>query len=182
MARGERTAIEISRAELSGIPLFTGPMPDGARHPATASIMFRVGRADEPLPRFGTTHLVEHLAMFGVGELDHPANAMVDDTRTAFYASGEPHEVASFLEKVVAALSALPLDRLELEKQVLEAESMTPPPVSVRMLTARYGARGYGVAQFRELGLRTATAETITSWARQRFTAGNAVIWAAGDL
>ena len=35
--------------------------------PFTAGIVFRVGRADEPLPHTGITHLAEHLALARFG-------------------------------------------------------------------------------------------------------------------
>lgn len=182
MAGGEGTTTEVVRGEVGGIPAFFGPVPPGSRDAAAAAIIFRVGRADEPLPRFGLTHLVEHLAMFAVGELDYSANALVDDTRTLFYASGEPHEVVDFMRRVCGALRSLPLDRLELEKRVLETESMTAPDLLARLLSARFGVRGFGISKYRELGLRTATPESVTEWAQQRFTRGNATLWAAGDL
>ena len=54
---------EITRTTVDGVPVFSAPDP--AR--LAGALMFRVGRADEPLARGGLTHMVEHLALYGLG-------------------------------------------------------------------------------------------------------------------
>jgi hypothetical protein len=146
----EGGAVSVGQTEIDGVPTFHAEVPGGP--PMQAALMFRVGRADEALPRFGLTHLVEHLAMFAVGRVPFEANAFVDDTRAVFYALGQAGEVTGFLRSVCAGLESLPLDRLEAEKRVLETESSgNASSPETRLLSLRCGPRGYGLAHYREL-------------------------------
>ena len=118
------------------------------------SLMFRVGLADETLATNGITHLVEHLALFGLGRRDHPFNGFVDDQRCVFYASGERAEVLEFIRLVAASLGELPLDRLGVERRVLRAEASSAGGLYARLRGHRFGAAGFGLVNYRELGLR----------------------------
>jgi hypothetical protein len=173
---------ELTRLHIDGVPTFTGERVEGG--PALhAALEFRVGRADEELAWAGLTHIVEHLAMFRVGRPAFEANAWVDDTRTTFFAAGEPDEVAGFLRTVSEALGDLPLDRLDPERRILETESAgTTPGLASRLLAWRCGVRAHGLAAFGEFGLHTVTAEQVEAWARERFTRGNAALWLAGHV
>src|SRR6266481_5190313 len=51
------------RWNLGGIPVFQAEVPGRVR----AALEFRVGTADEPLHMAGVTHLIEHLALHGLG-------------------------------------------------------------------------------------------------------------------
>jgi hypothetical protein len=159
-----------------GVPVYWTELPGSVR----GALIFRVGRADETLARLGLTHLVEHLAMFPIGRPEFFCNALVDETRTVFFAEGRLDEVSGFLNDVARALGELPLDRLEVERRVLqtEAEGASGGDFFARLMGYRFGAAEYGLAHYRELGLGWLGPEDVTRWARERFSTGNA---ARGD-
>ena len=165
------------RTERGGIPIWWRASPG----PFWASMMFRVGQADEPLSMRGITHLVEHLSLFPLGRRDHEYNGFVDDARCVFHAAGERDDVLEFLRLTAASLAELPLERLELERRVLRNESAGPDGVYTRMRGHRFGANGYGMPNYVELGLRWLGPEQVTDWARTRFTSGNVVLWMSGE-
>lgn len=165
------------RVEVDGVPTFWSPR-DGD---LLAGLVFRVGHADEPLPRRGVTHLVEHLVLHGVGRAPDHTNGEVDATTTTFCTHGSGAEVTAFLGAVCRSLHDLPMDRLAVESQVLHTEAAsrsagpTPP-----MLVWRYGATGYGLSGYEEYGLDNHTPNELRRWAAQWFTRGNAVLWLLG--
>lgn len=151
--------------------------------PVTASVQFRVGIGDETLPQRGITHLVEHLVLSVDRSRDLEWNGFVDMTRTVFHARGDGSAVARWLDGVAERLHDLPLERLEHERRVLEAESLQRGGhIHDSALGLRYGVRGPGVAEFREVGLRRIDADELGSWAERFFTASNAVMWTSGHL
>ena len=171
----EASGIQIEQGTVDGIPMLWAEGPE----PYTGALVFRTGRADETLPTAGLSHLVEHLALFRAGMRRFPANGLVDTSRTIFWATGTKEEVTGFLGDVAAALGDLPLDRLEAEKRVLrtEEESSGGGGPAASLLGLRCGAAGYGLVDYRELGLHRLGPDEIAAWARERFTAGNAVVW-----
>jgi zinc protease len=149
-----------------------------------AALVFRVGVADETAATRGVTHLVEHLAM-PVGVFRHmPAacNAVVDMTRTTFFADGEPHDVTAFLAGVIERLANLPLDeRFDVERQILLAEAETNDAAAVDHLAMiRYGLDGYGLVGVAEHGLHRLRRDEVRAWAAERFGRQNAVILCTG--
>lgn len=164
--------IEVERR--AGVPVFWADAPG----PKQVALAFRVGRADEVLAQFGLSHAVEHLAMFPLGRPDYMCNAFVDDTRTVFFAEGTEMEIARFLERVCASLRELPLDRLDAERRVLQTEAANDPGSPLeRLFSLRYGPSGFGLSNYRQLGLRWLGADRIAKWAAERFTSGNAAAW-----
>jgi predicted Zn-dependent peptidase len=146
--------------------------------PFAASLLFRVGAADEKLPARGMSHLVEHLAFFPIGQVSYTANGFIQELWSVFYAVGEQAEVLGFLTSLCRNLSELPLDRLEAEKRILTTEGASRSPGwRERLLELRFGPRGFGLAAHEEYGLRTATAEDVESWSNERFVKGNAALW-----
>jgi hypothetical protein len=55
--------VVVTRSMLGSIPVFHAPVPC----PVNAALFVRVGTADERPPIAGVTHVVEHLALSGVG-------------------------------------------------------------------------------------------------------------------
>lgn len=168
----------MNRYEIDGVPVLfvksTGP--------TRAGLMFRVGRADEPLPLAGITHLVEHLALHRHGLLDHHANANVGTTVTHFYTSGTAAEVSAFFDKLCGSLADLPMQRLAVEKEILRTEaSGRGGGVNGSLPLWRYGAQGYGLVSYHEFGLNRATAEDLRAWTAENFTRDNAVFWLSGE-
>ena len=167
---------QIKATEIDGVPVFWAESPG----PFTGALLFRVGKADETLPRAGISHMVEHLAIFPFGRLDHPVNGLVDDTRTIFYASGEPHEVASFISGVCRNLGSLPIERLEQERRVLRAE-IANTPTAHPFWSLRFGARSYGLTSYAELGMHWLGEDMIQAWSDERFNRSNCVAWFSGS-
>lgn len=168
----------ISGTTISGVRTIFAP----SDAPLTAGLVFRVGRADETVPTSGITHLVEHLALFGHDEGDIHHNGHTYDHITQFHVSGTESEVVAYLGAVCRALSDLPLHRLEIEKDILRTEAAGQgrhPAYAHRV--ERHGARGPGTSAYDEMGLYALEADQVARWARDWFTAGNAVLWVAGE-
>lgn len=168
------------RSTVDGVPVFWLNVPG----PLRAMLMFRVGVIDETLPARGITHLVEHLAMFVPmqnADMANRMNARVELHRTRFMAAGSGDEIAAFLADVTSNLAALPLHRLEDEKKILRTEAANKTRGSAKSIwNFRFGARGPGVADYEEFGLRWLGHEPVADWATANFTAGNAVLWLSG--
>ena len=150
----------------------------------SAGLVFRVGKVDEAMATSGITHLVEHLAL----PPDRPGgglepNGWVDLTEARIWADGERDRVLAFLADTAGRLAALPLERFDAERRILEAEEARAGG-SARdpLLRRRYGAAGAGLAGFSELGLLRISPRDVQDWASRYFTAANAVFWATGDV
>lgn len=173
--------------ELDG--LIGGTVIDGVRvlfargdGPVSGGLVFRVGWADEPLARSGITHLVEHLALFRQDPSAVHHNGTTADYSTHFHATGRVEEVVAFLNGVCAALRDLPLDRMEVEKGILDTEAARRSAhVAERLRLERYGARGSGLGGYEGFGLPAITEEDVTAWVKERFTRENAVAWITTD-
>ncbi|MER6286425.1 M16 family metallopeptidase [Streptomyces sviceus] len=168
----------VRHTTVDGIPTLFAPRPGEI----TAGLAFRVGHADETLPTAGITHLVEHLALHHLGLSDLHYNGATASTYTLFHVSGDETEIVTYLNSVCAALHDLPMDRLETEKEILrtEAGSRGQGPMS-QMPLWRYGAQGYGLSSYDELGTRSLTADQVRHWAETRFTRDNAVLFLTAD-
>jgi hypothetical protein len=168
----------ISRFEVGGVPGLMAPT-SGPMH---AGLAFRVGFVDEPLARRGITHLVEHLALHSVGVADYHYNGATGVEFTRFHMQGAEKDVVAFLNGVCAALRDLPMKRLAVEKEVLEAEAHgRNASVSEPMWLWRHGARDYGAGAYPEWGLPGITEDDLRAWVARYFTRENAVLWVAGE-
>ena len=177
MSATERPAPK--RWNLNGIPVFQADVPGRIR----AGLEFRVGTADEPLPMAGVTHLIQHLALSGLGQQPYEYSGFVDQTHTGFFVSGTGEQVIEFFSHVTAALRSLPLDRVGSERRTIEAEAAGHHQSSARgSLSLRFGATGYGTADYRQIGLLWLTPEAVRWWAVRSFTADNAAAWVAGPI
>src|SRR4051794_37205265 len=150
---------EAQRREIDGVPVFTGALPPGFDVRTVGMLIFRVGLADETVARLGLTHMVEHLAVFGV-DPNLGMNAYVHDSRTEFLCAGDSEEVSGFFRHVTAALAELPVERLEAEKRVLESEArQADDTVLKHLVSVRFGSRTYGLSRYHQFGLKGMTAE-----------------------
>ncbi len=169
--------MRIHRTEVDGVTTIWTE----SQGPLTAGLLFRTGRVDETLATSGYAHLIEHMALSTLPDAGGRHNGFVGGAVTGFTTIGRPEEVSAYLLSICRALKALPDDRLEAEKQVLEAEaSARPYDVSTSLLVWRYGAAGYGLLGLPELGSRSARSEQLHAVVAQRFTSGNAVLWLSG--
>jgi zinc protease len=90
--------------------------------------------------------------------------------------------VTAFLHAVCTGLRKLPLDRLDVERQILRTEAEhRSESIGVALALYRYGARGYGLAGLPEWGTHSLTAADVAAWAQAHFTRGNAALWIVGD-
>lgn len=179
MATGVRSpALPVIRRRVrGGVPVYVvdGPAP------ARCALMFRVGRADESLLTGGVTHLVEHLALFPLGDRPYPYNGFVEAHRTVFHAAGRPEECVEFLASVTGALADLPMHRLEHEHRVLRAEAAGHASGLLDALVAyRFGPRGLGMVGYPQFGARSMTGSKVDAWRAEWFTAGNAALVVSG--
>jgi zinc protease len=132
----------VRRGEIDGVTVFwsdTAPR-------RMADLSFRSGRADEAFTLAGISHLIEHLAMYGIGRVPYQANAYVDHVRTAFHASASDDELVGHFRALTGRLASLPLARLPDEARILRTESVNHSPnLPLQFLWHRYGARGLGM-------------------------------------
>lgn len=167
----------VGRTEVDGVPTFWSERPG----PFTATLVFRVGQVDEALPERGVTHLIEHLALSSLGLPHLPHNGMVAGTTTTFVASGDPGEVAGFLRDATRSLADLPWHRLESEVRILRTEAGQRGTGAIaNAMSMRYGATGYGVVAYPEMGLHRMDPSWAEAWRRRWFTRQNAVLWLSG--
>jgi hypothetical protein len=167
----------IERVLVDGIPVFVVDGPP----PARCGLMFRVGRADETLPRAGISHLVEHLALFGIGDVHHTFNGFVDGLRTVFHAEGTEAECVEFLRAVTGSLGNLPSARVARERDILSAEAAgRGTGLFEELLVYRFGPRGLGMLAYPEFGLRWLDVDTVNWWRARAYHRDNAAAWVCG--
>ncbi len=166
----------IGYAEIDGVPVLFAEREGSV---ISGGIMFRVGWADETFTTAGITHLVEHLALHGQRLGDGHLNGETGDRLTHFHITGEEDEVVAFLEQVCSALGRLPVERLETEVRILRTEQGGLPPMGGGRAYHRFGFGGRGLLVAMQAGLDRLTAAEVQSWAAERFTADNAVLWIA---
>lgn len=168
---------KINGTKVDGVVTIWADIPG----PLRAGLFFRTGRVDETLATAGYTHLIEHLTLSTIEVQSQEINGFVTGNITGFLTAGNPAEVRNFLEQVCKVIQSLPEERLEKEKQVLTAESASRRyDLQSSLLTWRYGAAGYGLMTFPELGLSGATLKQVQEFGEQKFTKENAVLWLSG--
>lgn len=168
---------ELHWTEVDGVATVWADGPE----PLRAGLLFRTGRADETLASAGQAHLIEHMAMSMTSGRVEQSNGFVGGTVTGFVTIGRPEEVSTFLAGICDALGSLPEDRLEAEKQIVEAENATRSyDVRANLLAWRFGASGHGLTGLPELGSHGATIEQLRERVARAFTSGNAVLWLSG--
>ncbi|MFF7454440.1 insulinase family protein [Kitasatospora sp. NPDC008115] len=162
---------------IDGVPVIWTETPG----PLEATLMFGCGLQDETFRTLGVTHMVEHLAMSTLPRLHFEHNASVSLTLTDFTCTGRPEQVVDFLARVCAALTDLPLGRIEQEAGVLAAEgSGTADPVTAELLSIRYGTQGLGLASFNGPGADRIPLDAVRETVARHFHAGNAVLALTG--
>ena len=171
---------EVESYLLDDVPLFHLPMVGAT----IITIAFRVGRADEPVPRGGMTHLAEHLILTSVSDaLDH-SNGTTEAFRVTFTLRGTPADASRFLRDVCRAIGSPPLRRMHEEANVLRTEGAGRGTMGMgmRLTWYRTGYQGLGTLSLPELFLRNLDESVLRRWVAEHLVAGNAAIWIAGDL
>ncbi len=167
----------IKRLEVDGVPTLLAPTTG----PMHAGLAFRVGLADEPLAKRGITHLIEHLALYSFGVADYHYNGATGVEHTYFHMRGAETDIVTFLNGVCAGLQELPLQRLEVEKEILRTEENgRGEGVTDGLALWRHGARDFGMPAYPEWGLTGITPDDLRAWVAYWFTRENAALWIAG--
>ncbi|MFP5369759.1 MAG: insulinase family protein, partial [Actinomycetes bacterium] len=150
--------------------------------PVAAGLVFGVGQSHESLPTRGVTHLVEHLALAGIGEQHVAFNGTAELVATSFLVRGSAAEAAEFLSGVAASLLRLPLERLPREVRILETEASSRGSGGAvgMLLDLRFGASTHGLCNYDELGLKRVTEAGVERWRDWYFVDGNAALWFSG--
>lgn len=162
--------------EVDGVPTVWADAPG----PLHARLMFRVGKADENLCRSGITHLAEHLALHRLGQQPHQ-NGSVRTSITAFDISGDDDTVRVFLNDLCVSLHDLPLERMDAEIRVLEAESARRGTGAFSTALAwRFGPNGPGLWRYDEYADVTVDGAAVQDWAHEVFTRDNAILILSG--
>jgi zinc protease len=171
-------APQIERAEIDGVPVFWTQIDA----PRVASLMFRVGRADEPAHMGGISHLVEHLALAPLTQQDYGHNGFVAPLRTVFHATGTDGQLVDYIGAVCRNLGQLPLDRILMERRILGQEAANRSSGSSGMQRwFRYGFQDHGLVGAQELGLGWLGPDPVQAWSREWFTRQNAAVWWSGE-
>lgn len=166
--------------EVDGVPCV---WTDAGEDEDVLCLTFRVGYSDESFVRSGLTHIVEHMALHGIGLQAYFWNGSVDRAFCNFHATGRSEELVEFAAQVCHALRGLPADRLRREQQVLRTEGMARSNSCHQdLLWHRYGARAHGLSGVNEWALCTAKMDDVQAWADTRFTRQNAALWYLGRL
>ena len=161
-------------ATINGLRVFTA-VADG---PVRAALTFRVGWADEALVEHGISHLVEHLVLAPLGRPQFTWNGSTSAERVTFWCEGTQEQVAWFLSAVAANIRDLPLNQLELEKNLIRAEAChRHGGVTGIHDLWRWGTEGHGLGVYDELGLDRLDPAPVQAWAARYLTAENAVLW-----
>ena len=163
---------EPQRTEVDGIPVWFTDVPG----PCMGGITFRTGCVDERLTDAGIDHMVEHLALHPFEPRRYDLNGSVTALTTRFLANGTQDDVEAVISGVCEHLGALPMDRLEHERQILDNESRRRGGSFAGLASTRFGTRGAGVIDFPEY-TRGLTEDKVAAWVAERFTAGQAVVW-----
>jgi predicted Zn-dependent peptidase len=167
---------EVHRSAHQGIPVFWADLPG----PLTGTLTFGVGMRDEPAPLMGITHLTEHLAFRPLEPLVIRHDGMVDHEAVVFHATGEPEEVAAFLNGIARAVMAtgkVTDEDLAREKAVHHAEypSHYERP-GAGLLTYRFGVGGLGNANANDATISSITSAELGDWSQTWMTAENAAL------
>ncbi len=167
---------QVHRSTHQGVPVFWADLPG----PLTGTLIFGVGSRDEPAPLMGITHLMEHLAFRPLEPLVIRHGGVVDDQTLAFYATGQPDQVATFLNGITRGLTAsgkVTEEDLAREKAVHHAEHpWTYEEPDAGLLTYRYGIGGLGNANANDPTISAITAAELGDWSQTWLTAENAAL------
>lgn len=167
----------MQRTEIDGVTTFWEQGPE----PFTAILMFRAGARHETFRTGQVSHLVEHLVMSTLPKTHLEHNAQVDADTTSFYATGRPDEVVDFLARLCAGIRGLPLDRVEREAGVLQAEDGTSEhPAVCWSIGVRFDLTGIGLLGAAGPGPRHLSAEHAAAYAARHLVRGNAVLVLSG--
>lgn len=157
---------------VDGVPLVWAPSQGAAEQ---AGLVFRIGQADEDLPRRGVTRIVAEAAAATAG-----CRAIVGLHQTTFIADGDKPRDA--LARLTETLRWMPTDLAAGTAARLRAEAIgLDASVVGGALALRYGPVGPGLLGYREFGLASVAPSFARAWSESWFTAESAVAWCTGE-
>lgn len=173
---------KVHRGIHHGIPTYS--LKGGG--PCNGKLHFGVGMRDEPAVLAGITHLVEHVLLRMVQPQTVLHGGTTDTESVELWASGEPEDVAAFLNAIAIAVSRfqeVSAEDIELEKVVIHAEDPNAfRAVSSGLYGYRFGAADLGNAHFGASATQSLDCSEVLSWAQQWFVAENAALTFTGEI
>jgi zinc protease len=167
----------LHHTEVDGVRTVWSAIPG----PLRAGLVVRLGAADETFLTAGISHLLEHLALFGLGRPGDHSNGYVDQTRMVFLAEGDEDEIQHFLDSLTRQLAEPPLHRLEDERGVLKAErARQRPALQDSQDLWRYGTRSYGLMGTEQFGVDLVSPNQLQEWSARFANRSNSVLWLSG--
>lgn len=167
---------------MDGVTTFIVPASGSTQ----ASLSFRVGTSDEPLPVRGITALLAHLATNAVG-IDHVLTPpTVSATIATFHFDGSAQQVANEIGALChwlssahdpSALSAALIDK---HRSTVDQSVAQHAPEHMTLLRARLGPTGWASGAVDHIGVPSLDAERLSKWAQRYFVAQNAVLALSG--
>lgn len=152
----------------------------------TGTLSFGVGQRDESPLTAGISHLVEHLVMARVGQVDIAHNAVTAIDHITFFAQGDPGLVADFLNRVASAVGSLRSitdDEVARQRDLIAIElGDGDQSTGLGPLIDRYGAAGLGLVELGQPAHRTLTREQVVRFAGTWLHSGNAVLSFTGAV
>ncbi|PRZ40933.1 hypothetical protein CLV47_11399 [Antricoccus suffuscus] len=170
------------RTSVDGVTAFIQPGGGATR----ASLSFRVGASDEPLPRRGITHLLAHLATNAAGIDSLLTPPTVSASITTFHFEGSAQQVANEIGAVChwlssahdpANISPRTLDR---HRDSAYADLVRHAGEHMDLLGVRLGPAGWAAGGLPEYGLANVGPAELSQWAKDFFVQGNAVLALSG--
>ena len=181
-ARNVFTTNAAQRTSVDGVTAFILPGSTATR----ASLSFRVGASDEPIPHRGITHLLAHLATNAAGIDSLLTPPTVSASITTFHFEGSAQQVANEIGAVCHWLGSahdpatLPSRTLDRHRTTAAADLVHHAPEHMDLLAARLGPGGWAAGGLPEYGLATLGPDELAQWARTYFVQGNAVLALSG--
>lgn len=164
---------QLQSTQVDGIPAFYVESGQTLR----ATLSFRTGVVDETLSTRGWTHLIEHLAMHGIQADETTSNASVGPLSTEFTVAGEPDEVVAFFDQLCERVREPSFEHVEHERKILLAEGARRSRGEFENhVSFRFGARGFGLLAYDELGLHQISEEGLYYRITRSFVTGNAAL------
>jgi hypothetical protein len=161
----------VSRSNLNGVRVYQADVSGVC----CGTLVFGVGKRDEPATLSGITHLMEHLLFRLMEPISIEHSAVVSDNSLTVYASGSAHEVGQFFTdftRAIARLGDVTEQELKFEKRIIRIEHANKfDEPSAGLLTYRYGLHGVGLADFG--APNSVTRQEITDWAARWLRSGN---------
>ncbi len=160
---------------LGAVAAVWGDDPDSVELHAT--LAFRIGEADERLRTRGACHLLAALVLAGV---DPPSgvdvHSSVRSLRTRFVVSGPDTGVAETLTAIARAIATLRTDRIDGIADRVARSWQPPENWDTRLMSLRFGSRGYGLSALPLVGLTDVDPRTLDALVQDGYNAGNAVV------